>query len=400
MTDTIPEYPMARKCPLDPPPGYREFAPVQRVRIWDGSTPWVVTGWEDSRRIMADKRVSNDVRREGYPHTSEPFKALRTKGLVTFDRMDSPEHERQRRMLTKDFAVRSVEQMRPLIQKHVDQLIDDMLAGSKPCDLVAALAQPLPSMIICELLGVPFRGHELFARCVSKMLNTKVSPEEAVAASAEMREYLGSLVDRSVVEPVDGVIGRLVANQVKNGELTRDQVVDMSVLLLMAGYDTSSNMISLGILSLIENPKQLADLRESNDPALVSNTVEELLRYLTVLHMGRRRIAVEDIELGGQTIKAGEGIIVLSDVANRDATAFAGDPETLDIHRDASHHVAFGFGVHQCLGQPLARVELQVVYKTFADRMPASVRLATPLEEVGFQYNAQIYGLDSMLITW
>src|ERR1700752_4526624 len=118
MTDVIPKYPMARKCPPAPPPGYRDLAPIQRIRIWDGSTPWVVTGWEKSRQIMADKGVSNDVRREGYPHTSEAFKALRTKGLVTFDRMDSPEHERQRRMLTKDFAVRNVQQMRPSIQNH------------------------------------------------------------------------------------------------------------------------------------------------------------------------------------------------------------------------------------------------------------------------------------------
>ncbi|WP_037232097.1 cytochrome P450 [Rhodococcus wratislaviensis] len=404
MTDSnqAPAYPMprARACPFDPPPGLTELESVQRVRIWDGSMPWLVKGYDDSRRILSDPRVSNDVRREGYPHTSEPFKALRTKGVVTFDRMDSPEHERQRRMLTKDFMVKHIEQMRPKLQHYVDELMDAILAGPNPVDLVPALALPLPGLVICELLGVPFADTALFQRCVSRMLNTKLSPEVVMDASKELHDYLENLVRASETEPADGLIGRLVSNQMANGELTRTQIVDMSLLLLMAGYDTSSNMISLGILALLQNPDQLADLRESDDPALTANTVEELLRYLTVLHMGRRRLAMEDIELGGQTIRAGDGIIVLSDMANRDNTAFAGDPNELDIHRDARHNVAFGFGVHQCLGQPLARVELQIVYSTFAKRMPSTVKLAIPFEDVKFQFDAQIYGLDSLPVTW
>jgi cytochrome P450 len=400
--DQCPIYPMQRDraCPFDPPPGLAELEPVQRVRIWDGSMPWLVTGYDDSRRILSDARVSNDVRREGYPHTSEPFKALRTEGLVTFDRMDSPEHERQRRMLTKDFMVKNVEKMRPRLQRYVDELMDEILAGPKPVDLVTTLALPLPGLVICELLGVPVADTALFQRCVSKMLNTKLSPEVVMGASKELHDYLENLVRANEEDPGQGIIGHLVSNQMQRGELTRSQIVDMSLLLLMAGYDTSSNMISLGILALLQNPDQLADLRESDDPALTANAVEELLRYLTVLHMGRRRLALEDIELGGQTIRAGDGIVVLSDMANRDSTAFAGDPGVLDIHRDVRHHVAFGFGVHQCLGQPLARVELQVVYSTFAKRIPPGVKLAIPFEDVKFQFDAQIYGLDSLPVTW
>jgi cytochrome P450 len=157
-------------------------------------------------------------------------------------------------------------------------------------------------------------------------------------------------------------------------------------------------MIALGTVALLENPEQLAELRDTDDPKLVANAVEELLRYLTIVHNGRRRIALDDIEIGGEVIRAGEGVVIATEVANRDEAAFP-DPDRLDIHRTARHHVAFGYGVHQCLGQPLARVELQVVYSTLYRRIP-SLALAVPVDELPFKHDMAIYGVHALPVTW
>jgi cytochrome P450 len=170
------------------------------------------------------------------------------------------------------------------------------------------------------------------------------------------------------------------------------------MLLLVAGHETTANMIGLGTLTLLQHPGQLAELRETEDPKLVAGAVEELLRYLNIVHSGRRRVAMEDVEVGGRLIRAGEGVIVTTDSGNRDANAFP-DPDVLDIHRQARHHVAFGYGVHQCLGQPLARVELQVVYGTLYRRVP-TLRLAVPLEEVRFKHDMLVYGVHELPVSW
>jgi cytochrome P450 len=157
-------------------------------------------------------------------------------------------------------------------------------------------------------------------------------------------------------------------------------------------------MTALGTLTLLQHPDQLAEVRDSEDPALVAGAVEELLRYLNIVHSGRRRVAVEDVQVGDQLIRAGDGVIAANDAGNRDESAFP-MPDVLDIHRQARHHIAFGFGIHQCLGQPLARVELQVVYRTLFRRIPA-LKLAIPLEEVKFKHDMLIYGVHELPVTW
>jgi cytochrome P450 len=192
------------------------------------------------------------------------------------------------------------------------------------------------------------------------------------------------------------VLSRLVLEQSQT--MSRSQMADMAMLLLVAGHETTANMIALGTLTMLQHPGQLAELRESNDPKLVASAVEELLRYLSIVHTGRRRVAIEDVEVGGQKIRAGEGVIVATEAGNRDAGAFP-DPDVLDIHRQAHHHVAFGYGVHQCLGQPLARVELQVVYGTLYRRVP-TLRLAVPLEEIRFKHDMFVYGVHELPVSW
>ncbi len=394
-------YPMARgRCPFDPPPELNRRQaeePLARVKLWDGSTPWLVTRYDDSRQLLADPRISSDIRREGFPYASAA-QAQRPNQFNAFIVRDDPEHAAQRRLVTADFMIKRVEAMRPRIQEITDGLIDDLLAGPKPADLVEAIALPLPSLVICELLGVPYDDRALFHRLGKTLLRRDNTPEQAQAASDELRDYLRALVDRKNGDPSDDLLSRLIVEQLRTGQMDIEDIVSMGLLLLIAGHETTANMIALGTVALLENPDQLAELRDTDDPKLVANAVEELLRYLTIVHNGRRRIALEDIEIGGEVIRAGEGVVIATEVANRDEAAFP-DPDKLDIHRAARHHVAFGYGVHQCLGQPLARVELQVVYSTLYRRIP-SLALAVPVDELPFKHDMAIYGVHALPVTW
>ncbi|MEV7426380.1 MULTISPECIES: cytochrome P450 [unclassified Streptomyces] len=395
----LPEFPMARaaKCPFDPPPELRDKqreGPLGKVRLWDGTTPWVVTRHADQRTLLGDPRVSADLHRPGYP-SSVPIAP--GSGSVSFILMDDPEHGRLRRMVTAPFAFKRVEAMRPAVQKITDDLIDAMLAGPQQVDLVQAFALPLPSLVICELLGVPYGDHDFFQENSKVLINREVTPEERLAASRRLAAYLEDLVGQKIAHPADDLLSGLVG-RVEAGELTRNDVAQMGVLLLIAGHETTANMIALGTLALLENPDQLALLRDSDDPKLVASAVDELLRYLNITHSGRRRVALEDIEIAGEVIRAGEGIIVPNDIGNRDPDVFP-DPDRLDIRRDARRHVAFGFGVHQCLGQTLARMELQVAYSTLYRRVPG-LRLAGELADIPFKHDGSVYGVYELPVAW
>jgi cytochrome P450 len=402
-TAQVPEYPLPRAshCPFDPPPALRELrgaGPVTRIRLWDGSEPWLVAGYADQRALLSDPRVSADVLHDNYPHQSESLRSRREVGR-SFITMDDPEHARLRRMVTGPFAVKRVEAMRPAIQRIVDDLIDGMLAGPGPVDLVREFALPVPSMVICELLGAPYADHDFF-QARSRLLLSRATPtDEALVAQREILDYLDDLVGRKLAEPADDLLSKLAAEQLATGRLTRRELATTGFLLLVAGHETTANMIALGTLALLRHPDQLALLRErGDDPKLVAGAVEELLRYLTIVQSGRRRVALEDIELNGVTIRAGEGMVLVGEMGNRDESAFP-DADRLDVTRDARHHIAFGFGPHQCLGQPLARVELQVVYGTLYRRIP-TLKLATSLEEIPFKQDGILYGVYELPVTW
>jgi cytochrome P450 len=397
--DQFPVFPMERAsgCPFDPPPlglSMQQQAPLARVRLWDGSTPWLVTRYTEQRTLLADPRVSADVHRPGYPSPAP----VNPRGTgISFILKDDPEHARLRRMVTAPFAVKRVQAMRPAVQKIVDELIDEMLAGPKPTDLVEAFALPVPSLVICELLGVPYSDHDFFQANSKTVIRRDAHSGERTAAVGRLTGYLDELMGEKLANPGEDLLSGL-AGRVEAGELTRQEAAQMGVLLLIAGHETTANMIALGTLALLEHPDQLALLRDGDDPKLVASAVEELLRYLNITHNGRRRVALEDIEIAGQIIRAGEGIVLANDLANRDPDVFA-DPHRLDLHRDARRHVAFGFGVHQCLGQPLARLELQVVYSTLYRRIPG-LRLAGDLERVPFKHDGSVYGVYELPVTW
>jgi len=417
--DARPDYPMTRPsgCPFDPPPELRELqdqAPISRVRIWDGSTPWLITRHSDQRTLLTGPRISSDPTQPGYPQPSpgiargvgkaassevpDDGQTAKAEQSAFFINLDDPEHARQRRMIASAFAVKRIKAMRPAVQKIVDDLIDDMLAGPKPVDLVEAFALPLPSLVICEMLGVPYTDREFFQTRSNRLLpGPTEAPEPAFVAMAELRDYLDRLITDKQAHPADDLLSTL-AEQVTTGELTQLQAANMGLILLFAGHETTANMIALGTLALLQHPDQLRLVRETQDPKLIASTVEELLRYLAITQLGLRRVACEDIEIDGVTIRAGEGIIFANDIGNRDPSAYP-DPDQLDIQRNPRQQLTFGFGIHQCVGQPLARLELEIVYSTLYRRIP-TLQLATDIDHIAFKHDGVFNGVYELPLTW
>ncbi|HTJ72023.1 MAG TPA: cytochrome P450 [Actinospica sp.] len=402
-TTRTPEFPMARAagCPFDPPPELRGLAaerPLTRVRIWDGSTPWIVTGHAAQRTLLSDPRVSADERLAGFPHWNESMAVGVGHRPRSVFNSDAPEHTRYRRMMTSPFTVKRVEALRPAVRKITDGLLDAMLSGPNPADLVEALALPLPTLVISEMLGVPYEDHEFFQHHAAVSVDRYASAEEGMASFRALGGYFYRLVEKRAAEPADDVISDIAA-RVAAGEITAAEAAMMAVGLLVAGHETSGNMIALGTLALLEHPDQLALLRDADDPKAIAGAVEELLRYLGIIHGGQRRIAKEDIEIDGELIRAGDGIIIELAIANRDPLVFPA-PDLLDLGREgAQQHNAFGYGIHQCIGQQLARVELQTVFGTLFRRVP-TLRLAANVDEIEFKHDRLAYGVYALPVSW
>ncbi|MBB2947076.1 cytochrome P450 [Actinoplanes lutulentus] len=395
-----PYYPMHReaRCPFAPAPEIAAMPPVGQVRIWDGSTPWFVTRHADQRALLNDPRLSIDEKLPGYPHMTRARAAMAPHIPSLITNTDPPEHTRLRRTVNAPFMVKRVEALRPRIQRIFDGLVDDMLAGDNPADLVEKIGLPVPTLVITQILGVPYADHAFFQAASRRAISHDTDPDDAAQAGKGLGEYLGGLLAAKIEQPADDVLSEMGA-RVTAGEMTFAEAVTMGSAILIAGHETSASMISLGTLALLRNPDELRKLREnSDDPKFVANAAEELLRYLTIVHSGIRRIAVEDIELHGTTIKAGDGVIFDLAGANYDPAEFA-EPDRLDLSRPARQHHAFGYGSHQCLGQSLARVELQVIYGTLYRRIP-TLALAVPFEEVEFAMEGVAYGLTSLPVTW
>ncbi|GGW75687.1 cytochrome P450 [Streptomyces caelestis] len=393
-----PAYPTVRTgCPLDLPPlvgELREERPGARVMLRDGSRPWVVSRYSDARQALRDPRLSADLHRPGFPFVSPVQKLQQNEDLpVGFLRMDPPEHSRQRRMLTQEFIVKRMQRMRPEVDAVVESLLDDMIAAGPPTDLVDAFALPLPSRVICKLLGVPYQDHDFFQKQSCLMLDHTAGVERVLAAREELRDYFDRLAAHKASHPADDLLSRLIAGQEVPGHLSHDEVVGMAAVLLVAGHETTANLIGIGVLNLLEAPDQWAALCE--DPGLIPGAVEELLRYQTVIPTGLPRLATEDMEMGGVTIRAGEGVLAAAD---RDPCVFDA-PDRLDVRHPVRRHLAFGFGVHQCLGLPLARVELQSALAGVVRRLPR-LRVTKPLEELNFRHRMNAYGLFELPVVW
>jgi cytochrome P450 len=398
----VPEFPMTRApgCPFAPPPKALElntFKQLSRVRIWDGSTPWLIHGYDAIRALFTDARASVDDRLPGYPHWNEGMLATvhsRPRSVFT---SDAEEHTRFRRMLSKPFTFKRVEALRPAVQKITDDHIDALLAGSNPGDIVSTLALPVPSLVISQLLGVPYEDAEFFQTQAQRGMGRYATAEDTAQGAASLAKYLAKLVRAKMGDPAENLVSDL-AERVNAEELSVREAAQLATGVLIAGHETTANMLSLSVAALLEHPDQSALLRDAADPKVIANAVEELMRYLSIIQTGQRRIAVEDIEIGGETIRAGEGIILDVAPANWDARQFR-DPDQLDLGRADNAHVGFGYGRHQCVGQQLARMELQIVLPTLLRRIP-TLRLAVPVDQLPFKHDALAYGIYELPVTW
>ncbi|MFG2744387.1 cytochrome P450 [Streptomyces chartreusis] len=391
-------FPQNRTCPYHPPTAYdslRDTRPLARITLYDGRPAWLVTGHALARTLLADSRLSSDRTRPEFPAPTERFAAVRDRKSALLG-VDDPEHRVQRRMMVPSFTLRRAAELRPQIQRIVDERLDAMIAQGPTADLVTAFALPVPSMVICALLGVPYADHDFFEGQSRRLLRGPRAAD-TMDARDRLEAYFNELIDRKQKEPEsgDGVLDELVHQQLRDGDLDREEVVAFATILLVAGHETTANMISLGTFALLQHPEQLAELRA--DPGLLPASVEELMRMLSIAD-GLLRVAVEDIETDGGTIRAGDGVVFSTSVINRDESVYP-DPDALDWHRPTRHHVAFGFGIHQCLGQNLARAEMEIALHTLFERLP-TLRLAVPAEEIPFKPGDTIQGMLELPVTW
>ncbi|WP_328916998.1 MULTISPECIES: cytochrome P450 [unclassified Streptomyces] len=399
VSSELPVFPMPRACPYAPPAAYEDFraeGKVARVLDREGKPGWLTTDHEVARQMLGHSAASKNILRPGFPalFMAQPQLAKETKGFLIW--MDPPEHTLYRHMLAGEFTVRRVKQMRPHIQALADECVDRLLDGPRPADLVHGFALPYTSLMISELLGVPYADRELFQRCTTAILSHESSEQDRKDAFGEVRALLGGIVELREKEPADDLISTMIRKYREADVYDRDHLVGMSVMLLGAGHETTANMVALGVMTLLDHPEQLAEV--TADPELAPKAVEELLRYLSIGDQVTCRVATEDIEIAGALIKEGEGLISPNAAANRDPAVFA-DPETFDIHRNARPHLAFGYGIHQCLGQHLARTELEIAYTTLFRRLPG-LRLDVPAQQLEFKANALFYGLLELPVTW
>ncbi|MEU5302632.1 cytochrome P450 [Streptomyces noursei] len=394
----VPEFPVTRpdSRPFDPDETYnrlRAEAPVTPVRCPAGMDAWLVSRYDDIRSVLADPRMSS--RGAGSMHML-PSYDMRDPLPGSMIQLDGEEHTRLRRLLIGEFTVRRMEALRPYIQKIADQQVDAMLAGSS-ADLVRDFALPIPSLVICELLGVPYDDHAAFQRDSEVLMGFEADAATRDAASRRLEHHLGELVGQRLVEPRDDLLSRLIARgNATERPLTVQELAVLGVLLLVAGHETTANMMTLSTLALLRSPERRAALQGSPDTA--GTAVEELLRYVSVIQFGLLRYATEDVTVGAATVRAGEWVVAAIPSGNRDESVFAA-PDTIDLDRQARRHLAFGFGAHQCIGQQLARIQLQVALTTLLRRVPG-LRLARPLTPSEFKRNDIVYGLRSMPVVW
>jgi cytochrome P450 len=394
MNAPIPELPLTRPagCPFDPPSELarlRTERPLARMTYPDGHVGWLATSHEVVRTVLADNRFSARYELMHYPFPGGPAEIPPAMpGDMTG--IDAPEHTRFRQLLTGHFTVRRMRMLTERAGAICAERLDAMAQNGPPVDLVTAFAQPVPALMICELLGVPYEDHEFFQHHALALTSTTISEDVQGAAIKALYEYLHDLVQAKRAAPTDDLLSDLTTSDLTDVELS-----GLGAFLLGAGLDTTANMLALGTFALLCDPAQLKALR--GDPSGVDKAVEELLRYLTIAHTGARS-ALVDVEVAGELVRKGETVTISMQAANRDPARYE-DPDTLDLSRRATGHVALGYGIHQCLGQQLARVEMRVAFPALLNRFP-TLSLATDPDDVPLRTDSNIYGVRELPVTW
>lgn len=390
-------WPLQRANPLDPP---AELAQVRsgngiaRIEMYDGTPAWLLTRYSDIRAVLRERTVSSDGSMPGFPMPSRAMEVQRSSPTRSFPRMDPPVHTKLRGMLQKYFTLGPAQELRPYIAKAVSGLLDAMQQHGGPLDLVSRFAQPLPAKVTCGLLGLADEDGDFLNDRTARWSRTDAPSAETAAVVDDLVSYFAGVIEHRRADPGQDLISMLLQH-VDSQELPVTELQTMLMLLLIGGYETTANMIALSVIALLRHPEQLSDLRD--DPTAWPGAIEELLRYLTVAHQEALRLATQDISIGGCPIRAGEGLVAPLMAANRDPEVFP-EPDKLDIRRDARRHLAFGGGIHQCLGQSLARAELNCALPALFDRLPD---LRVPdLNRLEFVESAVIYGVKRLDVTW
>lgn len=373
----------------------REETPVREVVMPRGLKVWVVTRYADARDALASPALHKDLRPVQY--LFERHQTKTSTGDFDADlsshmlNSDPPDHTRLRKLVAKAFTMRRVELLRPRIA----EITDDLLAGlSGEVDLVDEFASPLPVTVICELLGVPHGDRDDFREWSAALLSPE-SAESVQTAGKAMSGYLRGLIDAKRANPADDMLSALVQTQDDGDELTEIELVSMAFLLLVAGHETTVNLIANGVLALLRNPAQLTALHA--DPGLLPGAVEEFLRYESPVNHATLRYTTEPAEVGGVTIPAEQFVVVSLASANRDPDRFGSDADTLDVTRAPAGHMAFGHGIHFCLGAPLARLEGQIAIGRLVARFP-DMTLATAVDDLRWRSSTLLRGLESLPI--
>jgi len=390
-------FPRSSDRPLDPPPEFaklRREQPVCQVTLWNGAKVWLVTKFEDCRTVLRSSAFSSNPSRPGYPLTSpgvSSFKRERT----NFKQFDPPEHTLHKRMWLPSFTAKQVQDMRPAIQGIVDTAIDGILENGPPCDLVTDLALVVPSNVIGSALGLPAKDHAFLHENTSIRASISSSAAQVEEANKAITAYWWDIVGAREKQPGDDLISRMLETEVKTNHITKEEFVGALELILVAGHDSTASMIALGTLTLIDHPEQLEAIKA--DPSLTPGAVDELLRLHTIAHNGLGRTALEDVEVGGVRIVAGEGVLVVILSGDRDDSEFP-EADRFDIRRQSRQHLAFGSGTHQCIGSTLARAELQMVFDSLFKRIP-SLRLAISREQLRYK-DTLFFGLAALPVAW
>lgn len=385
--------PFPRPGVLDIPERVRllqDGCPVARVRTPAGDPAWMVTRHAEVRQLFGDQRLGRS--HPDPEHAPLISDSILLGGPAMNFATEREDHAAMRSLLTPYFAARRMLALQPRVEALVDDLLDALAASTPPVDLHEALSFPLPVLVICELLGVPYEDRDQFRVWTAGMGDLHDRPH-ATASLASLIAYMRELVARKRVEPGDDVISGLCADH--GGALGDDAVAQLAAMLLFAGHETTVVRIDMGTLLLATNPEQREALRR--DPSLVPAAVEEILRLSITGDGGLPRYARSDLEVAGVTIRAGEAVLLNAGAANHDERVFAG-PRTFDVAREPNPHLTFGHGPRFCIGAPLARIELQAVFSRLVPRFP-TLRLAVPVQELR-ERDALAGGLVELPVTW
>lgn len=376
----------------DPYPAFaalREKGLVHRVHVPGTGDVWLVLGRDEVRAGLTDPRLRNDIRHSA-TWESDGGNAI---GLNMLQ-VDAPQHTRLRALVAREFTAGRVDALRPRVQRIADSLLDALPAAGA-ADLVAGYALPLPLTVICELLGVPSGDQHLFHSWSAELVAPS-SPAAAAAAGGEMGAYFASLIAAKAGDPGADLMSALVANSAEQDGLSPEELLGMAFLLLVAGHETTVNLISGGVLNLLGHPDQLAALRA--DPSLIDGAVEEMLRHDGPVTVAAFRHAAEPVEIDGVRIPAGDSVMLSLAAASRDPRHFP-DPERFDIRRPSRGHLAFGHGIHHCLGAPLARVEGRIALSTVLRRLPDLALDADP-DALVRRPHAMLRGVAALPVRW